>query len=373
MGGVERVLLGCAAGVQGRGYFPVIACPDGGALAVAVQEAELAYQPIAIDRTKATLSPARLLRQLGAWRRGSDEVLQIARRLRPGVIHVHHPVGGLYAMAAARELGIPLLLHVHEVLPLRPLYYAAARRVVPFCSAIVCVSEASAVLMRRIGVPHGRLQIIYNAVNPGFLEAVAPAEELSATRPNIGLFGVIEPRKGQAHFIRAAALLRERFPTAHFWIVGGLSFAEHAGYERQLREAAAAAGLQDRVHFTGHRSDVARWMAGMDVVTMASTRFESLPTAVIEAAVLGRPIVATDVGGVREILQHGETGLIVPPAAPVQMADAIARLLSPEGRDFGRRARADARRRFAPARFIEEMVAVYEALSRQPAELECAA
>lgn len=373
MGGVERVLLGCAAGVRQRGIHPVLACPLDGELARAAREAGIETEAIRIDRTKATLSPLALLRQIDSLRQGSADVVRLAQRLKPSVIHVHHPVGGLYALAACRELGIPLLLHVHEVLPPKPLYRLAARRVLPRCAGIVAVSGSSAALMHELGVSDSRLRVIHNGVNPSFLEPVEPAPELAATGPNIGIFGVIEPRKGQDHFLRAAMQLKDRHPTAHFWIIGGVSFAENTAYQQRLEKMAREAGLADRVHFTGHRTDVARWMAGMDVVALASTEFESLPTVLIESAALGRPIVATEVGSVREILNDGSTGLVVRPGDATAMAGAIGRMLSDEGRGFGQRARDDVRARFAPSRFIDDMTALYAGLSRQPRRLEHAA
>lgn len=372
LGGVERVIVSCNAGVLQRGFRPVLACPADGDLFHAAEAAGLEAVGIGIDRTKATLSPARLLRQWTAFRQGSADILALAQRIKPAVIHVHHPVGGLYAAAACAALDIPLLLHVHEVLPLRPMYYLAAKRVLPNCAGIVCVSGASAALMRRLGVADDRVQVIHNGVNPSFLKHIDPAEELAQSGPhlaarryNVGIFGVIEPRKGQDHFIESAIRLKDSHPDTHFWIVGGLSFAEHAGYQARLRQRAAEAGMADRIHFVGHRTDVGRWMAGMDVVALASVEFESLPTVLIESAVLDRAIVATDVGSVREIINDNVTGIVVKPGDAEAMSKGIARLLSSEGAGFGQRAGDDVRRRFAPERFIDQMVGVYNALMTQ--------
>jgi glycosyltransferase involved in cell wall biosynthesis len=373
LGGVERVIVSAAGGLSARGLRPVLACPAGGELAAAARGAGVEVVGIGIDRTRATLSPGALRDHWQAWRRGRAEILRLAQTLRPEVIHVHHPVGGLYAGQACATLGIPLLLHVHEVLPARPLYALAARLVLRRCAAVVCVSGASAALMRRLGVPPARLRVIHNGVDPAFLRPVAPAEALRRRGPHVGLFGVLEPRKGQDHFIAAAARLARSHPEAQFWIVGGQSFAEHAGYAARLRAMAAAAGLADRVHFTGHRSDVAAWMAGMDVVVLASVAAESLPTVLIEAAALGRALVATDVGSVREIVTDGVTGCVVPPADAPALATAIARMLSPEGYGCAVRAAAEARLRFSPERFTNELTQLYQALARRHLPMEKAA
>jgi glycosyltransferase involved in cell wall biosynthesis len=365
LGGAERVLISCAVGVQARGFRPIIACPAPGALADEASRRGIDVRPSRIDRTKATLSPARWLQLLAALRTGRRQIVQLAQQERVALLHAHHPVGALYALQAARSLHIPLVLHVHEALPLPPLYALLARHVVPYCSRFVCVSEASCALMRHNGVSEHRIQLVYNCVDEGFLAPTRPVAELLGAGPHVGLFGVLERRKGQADFIRAAALIKDRHATAQFWIVGPLSFADNADYLAELRQLVDTIGLADRVHFTGYRADVPDWMAGMDAVVLGSRKGESLPTVLIEACTLGRPVAATEVGGVREIIHDGKTGLVVPPADPAALATAIERLLGPEGAVLAEQARLDVRRRFSPARFADDISAIYRALLPQ--------
>lgn len=362
LGGVERVIVTCAAGVQAHEFRPIVACPAPGALADELERNGIRVVPSRIDRTKATLSPARWLRLVSSLKAGSDQIAQLAAQEGVMLLHAHHPVGASYALRAVRSLRIPLILHVHETLPLRPLYALLARRVIPHCSLFLCVSDASRALIRRLGAPEDRIRVIYNSVDKRFLAEPSPPDVLRGPGPHIGIFGVLEPRKGQADFIHAAALLKDRHPTAQFWIVGPLSFAENAGYVEDLKRAVQQSGLADRVHFPGYQENAPDWMAGMDAVVLASRGHESLPTVLIEASTLGRPVAATEVGGVREIIRDGETGLVVPPSQPAALAAAIDRLLGPDGAMFGAHASSDARQRFAPDRFAEEISAAYRML-----------
>lgn len=362
IGGVERVILNTGAAARRRGIAFTLACPPGDlALEAARQGLDVAV--IGIDRSKRTLSPAGLARVGMAMARGRRQVARVAQSRAASVLHAHHPVGALYAAQAARRLRLPLILHVHETLPVNPLYAFALRRAMPHCARFVCVSDASAALMQRMGAPPASLQRLYNGVDPSFLEPARPVAELAGPGPHIGLFGVLEPRKGQEDFVRAAALLARDHPTAQFWIIGKLSFAENQGYVEGLRRAAAEAGLTERVHLPGHRADVRDWMGGMDAIVLASREKESLPTVLIEGGTLGRPLVATDVGGVREIIQDGRNGLVVPPCRPDLLAAAIGHVLGPAGAALGAQARTDAAGRFAPARFGDEMAALYRSLS----------
>lgn len=361
-GGVERVIVGCGEGVGSRGFHPILACPLPGELGAEARRRGLDVVALNIDRSKASLSPASLIRLFGALRRGRREVTELARRQNVRLLHAHHPISALYALQAVRTLGLPLLLHVHETLPAHLLYRAVARRVIPHCAAITCVSERSRALMLALGAPASRLSVIYNAVDRGFLAPAAPVPELAGPGPHVGLFGVLEPRKGQDVFIEAARRVARAHEAAQFWIVGDLSFAENASYVAALRAAISEAGLLGRVHLTGHRRDVRDWMARMSAVVLASRGYESLPTVLIEGALLGRPLVATDVGGVREIIDDGRTGLVVPPGDPDALAAGILRSLTAEGASFGEAARADALRRFTFDRFADDVAALYASL-----------
>ena len=366
LGGAERILLNCAQGAHQHNFATVLACPAPGALADEAARHGITVIPTHIDRSKTSFSPREWLRLRQALQRGAQEILDIATRNAIGVLHAHHPIGALYALKAARQLQLPLILHVHEALPLPPLYALVARWVMPHCALFIGVSAAGCALIRRLGVSEPRVRLIYNSVDPKFLAHPQPVAELARERagagPHIGLFGVLEPRKGQEDFLQAAAALKERHPQAQFWVVGGLSFAENHAYHQRLQQLAQQSGLAGRVHFTGHCSNVPQWMAGMDMVVLASRARESLPTVLIEAAALSKRLVATDVGGVREIVHDSQTGLVVAPGNPTALAAAMDRMLQPAGARMAECAGRDARQRFAPERFNEQIGAIYQSL-----------
>ena len=360
-GGAERILLNAAEAARCDGLRPLLAIPGKGALAAAAAERGLPVRHIPISRGRATVTPWGIAGTMQAMRRGGRELLAMARQERVALLHAHHPVTGVQALPATKHLGLPLLLHVHETLPAPLLYRLLARRLRRHAAAWVCVSEASRAMVRSFGVEENRISLLYNAVQSRFLADPVPALELRGAGPHVGLFGVLEPRKGHADFLRALALLRDE-PMVQAWIVGDAGFGEHRRYADGLMRLAGELGLTPRVHLTGRREDVPAMMAGMDAVVLASTGFESLPTALIEACVIGRPVVATDVGGVREIVTAGVTGLVVPPGNPAALATALHCALSPLGRELAAAARVEARRRFAPDRFASEMAACYRAL-----------
>lgn len=365
LGGVERVILTLAAGLRRQGYDALLACPGRGDLPDAARDAGVEVLPCDFDRMRITANPLNLLGYPRAWLRGAADVARHCRERRINLLHTHHPVGTLYASRAARRLGLPLVQHVHEVLPARLPYTAALRFAGGACDRFLCVSGAGRALLESAGINPERADVVHNGVDPSFLGLgpPEPAPEVVGAGPHIGVFGVIEPRKGQHVFLETAAQLAERIPSARFWVVGKLALEDKAGHLRRLRAMADAPALRGRVVFTGHRRDVARYMRAMDVVVQASTHHESLSMALIEALSLGCRIVATDVGGTAEVITHGETGLLVPPGDAGALGAAVERMLARGAAGYADRALADSAR-FAPDVFCARVARIFDDVVR---------
>jgi glycosyltransferase involved in cell wall biosynthesis len=365
LGGVERVLLTAASVVQPLGWPTLIVCPPGD-LAEEARGRGLRVHETAI----CSLSLSELRRRglgaagtLGQLLRSRQEIAALAERCGSSVLHAHHPAGVLQAGWAARRLGLPLIWHVHETLPMPQAYRLLARQIASACRLFICVSRASREMLDEFGVPRERVRLIYNAVDPQFL-GPAPAARPLKGGPHIGVFGVLEPRKGQGDLIRACASLTKAWPDLQLWIVGGESYARSAPYRASLERLAADLGFAG-AHFTGRRSDIAELMMQMDVVVSSSVVAESLPTVLLEASALGRPVLTTDVGGAREIVRDGETGRVVPPGEPETLAQALAEMLRGQAQKLGEQARVSARLRFSPQGFARSLAEAYRELEAE--------
>jgi glycosyltransferase involved in cell wall biosynthesis len=188
----------------------------------------------------------------------------------------------------------------------------------------------------------------------------------------VGNVGNINPQKGHRTFVQAAAALRRAHPDVRFVILGE-SHANHREYEKALWHEARGLGLspgQDLVvRSPGAR--VAELAQAFDIFWLSSVpRGEGVPTVVVEAMAVGLPVVSTDVGAIREIVHHGETGFVVPPLSPRDLAQATIGLVD----DPKLRARMGAAgRRFAVAECRTEVCvaaharAFERALARQAA------
>jgi glycosyltransferase involved in cell wall biosynthesis len=171
--------------------------------------------------------------------------------------------------------------------------------------------------------------------------------------------------KGHEVFLEAAPLILQQVPDAQIFVVGD-EFMGDGTYRRSLEDRAAALGVQGRVHFTGHRTDIPSVLAGLDVVACPSL-VESASYALVEALLMGKGVVASDVGGLPDSVRHGETGLLVPPADPAALASAVTDLLAaPVWRaELGRRGREHCLRQFD----VRSTVAKVEALYREGLDL----
>ncbi len=170
----------------------------------------------------------------------------------------------------------------------------------------------------------------------------------------VGNVARLAEQKGQRTLLAAVPSVLDRHPETRFAIAGD------GELRQELKQLSEQYG--DHVVMLGNRSDVPDLLASFDVFAYPS-RFEGLCLAVIEAQAAGVPVVATPVGGIRETVQDGETGLLVPPDDPQALADAIVRLLDDreEAASMAARAREQAQQ-FSEERMVERTLALYDAM-----------
>ncbi len=179
---------------------------------------------------------------------------------------------------------------------------------------------------------------------------------LPTDAPLVGAVGNFKPGKGQEHLLRAAAMVRSEVPEARFLLVG------LGPREEELRREASRLGLDGIVIFAGLRDDAPRIAAALDVYVQPS-EVEGLPIALLEAMALGRPVVATSVGGTPEVIRHPDQGVLVPSRDPHAIASSVLELLHDPARRsrMGERA-AERAREFDIRTAVRRMEAVYEEL-----------
>ncbi|HUS58100.1 MAG TPA: glycosyltransferase, partial [Planctomycetota bacterium] len=180
---------------------------------------------------------------------------------------------------------------------------------------------------------------------------------LAGDAPLIGVVASLHPWKGHRMFIRAAGIVHRARPDVRFLIVGG-------GTELAVLQALARdVGVSEAVVFAGARKDVPELLALMSIFALSSPS-EGLPNAVLEAMACARPVVATRAGGTAEVVDHGNTGYLVPVGEHAALAEKLLVMLADPARaeEMGSRGRQRALAEFSGKRLVESVTQLYEAL-----------
>ena len=303
-------------------------------------------------------------------------LLGLVRAHSPAVVHTHLAKAGALGRIAARRTRVPVIVHTYHghVLegyfssPVSRAVLMVERRLAALTDALVAVSDAvrDDLVARGVGRP-GQWRVLPLGLDLSKLLGQLP-DARSARRvlglpedgPTVGIVGRLTPVKDHATFLAAAARIAQMRPEATFAIAGDGELRE--GLEMQARRL-----LGDRCRFLGWVMDLPNLYAALDVVVLTS-RNEGTPVALIEAGAAARPVVATEVGGVPDVVRNGVTGLLAPQGDPASIAAQVLRVLEEPGlgRSLGSAGREWVRNRFTIDRLAGDLAALYgELLDRK--------
>lgn len=350
--GGQRQLLWIGEGLRRHGGRPLFALRTGVPLAARASAAGI--EVIAIDP---------LIAEWGPW-----TVLRLRRVIRrEHVSIVHAQSGHTMALAALASLGTAarVVFARRVTTPLRrnrPTRWKYAR-----AQRLISVSRAGVDGLLRVGVDPARVRVVPSGVPLANPAAPATAELLASLGVATGaplavMVGSLSAAKDPSTFLRAIAAARREVPALNGLLVGDGPLRD------TLSEEIRALGLENAVHLTGFRSDPEALEAAASVVVLTSKSLEGTPGVLLDALVLGKPIVATNVGGVPEVIEDGISGLLVPIGDANALGAAIASVL----RDTSLAARlsAGARARapmFSIEHTVERTIAIYRELLAEPA------
>ncbi len=321
-----------AVGMDPERYEVWVAAMPGGPLWE--QAAAGGVHCVDVPHMRETIAPLDDLR--ACW-----ELVRLIRRERFTVVHTHCSKAGLIARVAARIAGVPVVVHTFHIFAAhdglsrgrRLAYLALDRSVRSLAHYYVAVAPrvAREAVEHRLAPP-GRVAVVPSAVA---LEDIPEQEDPTVRRelgipegaPIVGTVGRIVAQKAPLDFVRMCAAVYAERPDARFVMVGDATL-ETAGLEEQTRAEAERLGVP--VIFTGFRDDAPRIAAAFDVYCVPSL-YEGLGRAVTEAMASARPVVATAVNGVPDLVEPGATGLLATPGDPESMARSVIWMLDHPG------------------------------------------
>jgi glycosyltransferase involved in cell wall biosynthesis len=331
-GGPQNEVLQLAPALRRRSVETLVAIPKGDPFfRNRLKQEKIEFAERHLVRLRHSVNPLLHTRFLTSfW----PNVVTLRRLIRAHHIEVVHTFGFMHLQApiAAHLERLPLVWHLNDINP-GPMLRAALVPWVRSWADIVAVSSRAVVkhYFPDGSGPTDRIHVLYPAVDTDKFNPTVDARSVRAelgipkNAPVIGSVGNLSPGKGFEFFLEAAAQIQTRFPASKFLIVGAV-LENRKQYFKALLERRQKLGLTSDALFLGHRNDVPQLMAAMTIAVHASEA-EAAPTVVMEASASGLPVVATDVGGVHELLEDGVTGILVEPRSPAQVADAVLRLL----------------------------------------------
>jgi glycosyltransferase involved in cell wall biosynthesis len=365
VGGAQETALRVCAGLDRERFDPVLLTgPDAGSGGSLREEAE--QRGVEVVVVPALHGPIR------PWsdRQAVEAVAKVLRARKVRVVQTHSSKAGVVGRVAAGRAKVDVVVHtVHGwsfndtqsptvAAAYRWIERALARRT----DALVVVTNADRDLGLRwkIGRPEQ-----YALVRSGIRLDEAPTRDRDAVRAELGWgkgevvvvsVGRLEAQKDPLTLVRAVAAARRTVPSLRLALVGGGSLAD------EVEAAVADAGLTGRVDLLGLRTDVPDLLGAADIFALSS-RFEGLPRAVLEAVRAGLPVVATDTGGVGEVVADRVSGCLVPIGDAAAMGRAITKMATDPHRAASYVAEARARLpQFTEARMVADTEALYDRL-----------
>jgi glycosyltransferase involved in cell wall biosynthesis len=339
-GGQEQ-LFGLMLGMMKRGHQVTLAAPPGCPLSSKAIRSGIATINF---QQRAEMSVLALSKFFAA-----------IRTQRPDILHFNTPRAILSGGLAARLSSVPATVVSRRVnFPLRS--SLSTFKYNYLVDRILTVSYSIRSTLLRAGVRANKVQVVYEGVDLDWVDAQSEAEKLTpdTAGPFVVTVAHLSPEKGHATLLRAISLLKDRFPGTRYYIMG------EGNLRNELEGQASRLSIADHVVFTGFRADCEALMSQFDLFCLPSLS-EGLSSAILAAMANRLPVVATDVGGIPELVKDGETGRVVVPNCERELAKALESLLESPSlrRRMGEAGRRRIEQEFTVERKLDETERAY--------------
>ncbi len=344
VGGVERGTVDLAKELVRLGHKAVVVS-NGGDLVADIEKAGVIHYHLPVHRK----SLFNIIRMVG-------KLCQIIKKEEIDVVHARSRMPAWVAFFACRRARVAFVTTCHGYYKKHPFSFVMgwAKRV------IVPSNVIARHMIEDFGVPHERIRFIPRSVDLNKFKYLSPDKRTGKTF-NVGIIGRLTPIKGHLHFIKAMAKVARVHPDIKIWIVGDAPSSKDA-YKEQIKVLVNRLGLKECAEFLGTQKDIPDILTHLNCLVLATTTQEAFGRVIVEAQACGVPVVATAVGGVIDIIENGRTGLIVSPADPAAMAEAVIKIIDDKSLAF--RLAEDAykkvQEKYGVELMVEKTIAVYK-------------
>ncbi len=311
-GGQEIRVIQEAVRFTELGCRMLIACQQGSRIA---EQARLAGLPVYIVRMRFPCDPLAMA-----------DILGIVREKGVDLLHTHSSRDSWIAGAAGRLFGIPVIRSRHLSTPVHPGW--SSTFVYRYLADLIITSgiHIKEALERDNKLPPGKIvSIAAGADSERFALTISGKkirEELGLENafPLVGVIAILRSWKGHQYLLEAVKNVVAEFPEARFLIVG------NGPWESNLRSKITELGIERYVIMTGFREDIPEIMAALDIFVLPSTASEATSQVIPQALLMGKPVIATNVGGLPELIENGVTGLLIPPGNAEALGEAVLQM-----------------------------------------------
>ena len=344
VGGVETGTVELARHLVRLGHKAVVVSA-GGALVAELEAAGALHYTLAVHK-KSLISMIRLVPRL----------VEIIKKEEIDIVHARSRVPAWISYFACRRTKAVFVTTCHGYYRKHVFSY-----VMGWGKRVIALSNAIARhMIEDFGVPHERIRLVPRSVDLEKFKFTSPDKKRKKDF-NVGIIARITPLKGHLFFIKAMAKVARVVPNLKIWIIGDAPATRQA-YKEQVQVLTKRLGLWHCTEFLGTQRDIPEILSQLDMVVLATVTQEAFGRVIVEAQAAGVPVVATKVGGVVDIIDDKETGLLVPPADPQSMAEAVIKLFKDPGlcSTMAEKALKKARSLYNTALFVENTLKVYE-------------
>lgn len=354
IGGAEKDLLRFLERIDRNLFELFVICPRNGPLFSELEQLKISVYPMNLPswrkfKTVFSILPA-------VW-----SLFKLIKDLQIDLVHVNDFWWVPITYMASRMAHVPCIAHIRsQIEPNRVGQYWLRKP-----HRLVTVAHQIKTIAVESGVDSARISVVYSGidtaltVNPLEGSRVRERYKLSPSLTVIGTVANFLPLKGYEYLIEALTKISRERSNIHCLLVGGGDDRYRAILEDRVR----AKDLTQIVTFTGFQREIFAYITAMDIFVLPSL-LEGFPIVILEALKMGKPVVATAVGGIPEIIENNVTGLLVPPRDPTALAHKILYLLeNPKiGRELGQAGQARVLERFSAQRMVTQLQSLYEEL-----------
>lgn len=372
-GGGETMLLRLMDGLNKQKFSPIVACSnENKRLIQELKEKSIKFIPLTVQNITSENKFLKAILQLPNFLKMNYRIAQIIRRESPDIIHVNLFYSALFSIIPAKLYRKPFIWVAQTPSDLLK-YKFFTRFLIWLSNKTILTCRDFIRIAKENNFNISKLQTIYTGLKMDeFYQKENSGDTIEINgkeikKPIIAMIGRFDRyQKGHQYFIEAAKVIKEKILNVNFLIVGGTVNPEEEKYKRELEDKVKELGLSDQVIFTGFYPDLIYLLSNIEIVIIPSL-YEAPSAVAMEAMAMKRPVVASNVGGIPEVVINGETGFLVPPKNPRAIAEKTIFLLKnpQKAREMGEKGYLRVKENFTQEKLAREYEKLYEELIRR--------